>query len=72
MQDSSSRDSAMGTKTDNASAPKVVVSAYDGSSVLFKALRACGWGPLMNMGHYPLWNPASWLDVPGSQVSFCR
>jgi len=68
----SSPDSTMGIKSDNDSVPQVVAAAYDGSSVLFKALRACGWGPLLNLGYYPLWNPASWLDVPGSQVSYRR
>jgi SAM-dependent methyltransferase len=28
--------------------------AYDGSEPSFRALRACGWGPLLNLGYYPL------------------
>jgi SAM-dependent methyltransferase len=28
--------------------------AYDGSSVAFRALRAWGWGELVNLGYYPL------------------
>jgi SAM-dependent methyltransferase len=33
---------------------KAVLHAFDGSTATFKALRAFGWGPLLNLGHYSL------------------
>ncbi len=33
-------------------AVKSVARAYDGSTATFKALRAFGWGPLLNLGYY--------------------
>ena len=34
---------------------EAIRSAYDGSSVAFRALEAWGWGELVNLGYYPLW-----------------
>lgn len=36
-----------------------VRSAYDGSSIAFRALEGCGWGELTNLGFYP------WYALPG-------
>lgn len=35
-----------------------VQTAYDGSALSFRALRACGWGKLLNLGEY------RWLELP--------
>lgn len=45
-----------------------VLQAYNGSKLVFKALRAVGWGPLLNLGYYSYLTPWNWLDIPAAQV----
>lgn len=42
--------------------------AYNSSSLMYKVLRAAGWGPLTNLGFYSLLQPFQWLSVPAVQV----
>jgi SAM-dependent methyltransferase len=36
--------------------------AYDGSDVMFRVLRAYGWGPLLNLGYFPFPPPFTLLN----------
>jgi cyclopropane fatty-acyl-phospholipid synthase-like methyltransferase len=50
-------------------------AAYDGSNVIFRALRACGWGPLLNLGYHPFGRPFTLLNyalVPGTLTPYHR
>lgn len=38
-----------------------IIGAYDGSSAALKGLSALGWGPLLNLGYFPVWGI---LSVP--------
>lgn len=47
--------------------------AYDGSRISFRALRACGWGPLVNLGYYELLQlPLLLLGSPPFQRRLAR
>lgn len=39
-----------------------IQTAYDGSNVTFRMLRAFGWGPLLNLGYYPFGPPLTALN----------
>lgn len=45
-----------------------ISKAYDGSALMFKFLRAGGWGPLVNLGYFTFQNPWTLLDLSSAQV----
>ncbi|WIA13051.1 hypothetical protein OEZ85_006657 [Tetradesmus obliquus] len=51
---------------------KAVSGAYNSSSLMYKMLRAAGWGPLTNLGFYSLLQPFQWLSVPAVQTALVR
>lgn len=46
---------------------RTVSKAYDGSSVVFRVLRAFGWGPLLNLGRVRICKPWTWFSLPAAQ-----
>jgi SAM-dependent methyltransferase len=52
-----------------------VARAYDGSDVMFRVLRAYGWGPLLNLGFFPFRPPLTLLNfvlTPASRSPYFR
>jgi len=49
---------------------ELLASAYDGSTVTYKVLRAFGWGPLNNLGYFQFPSPFSALNLLSKALLF--